>query len=147
MGGWRRTLKDLRLVALTGSSGKTTTKEMLGAIFRAAGPTCATPASFNNEVGVPKTLQMLTPEHRYAAVEFGARMPGNIEFLCKMATPDVGGLINVGMTHVGIFGSVEKLLEHQARDLPRLAAAPRFSSPTPTTRASPTAPERRASAS
>jgi UDP-N-acetylmuramoyl-tripeptide--D-alanyl-D-alanine ligase len=110
MGGWRRTLKDLRLVALTGSSGKTTTKEMLGAILRAAGPTCATPASFNNEVGVPKTLQMLTPEHRFAAVEFGARMPGNIQFLCRMATPDVAGLINVGVAHLGIFGSAEKLL-------------------------------------
>jgi UDP-N-acetylmuramoyl-tripeptide--D-alanyl-D-alanine ligase len=108
--GWRRTLTDLKLIALTGSTGKTTTKEMLGAILRAAGPTYATEASFNNEIGVPKTLLQLRPQHRFAAVEFGARMPGNIRFLCNLADPDVVGLINVGMTHVGIFGSVENLL-------------------------------------
>src|SRR6185437_5659519 len=67
-------------------------------------------ASFNNEIGVPKTLQRLTPEHRYAALEFGARNVGNIKFLCEMATPDVVGLLNVGVTHLGIFGSVENLL-------------------------------------
>jgi UDP-N-acetylmuramoyl-tripeptide--D-alanyl-D-alanine ligase len=108
--GWRTTLKQLRLVALTGSTGKTTTKEMLSAIFRAAGPTFSTHASFNNEVGVPKTLQQLTTEHRYAAVEFGARMPGNIKFLCEMARPNVAALLNVGVTHVGVFGSPENLL-------------------------------------
>lgn len=108
--GWRLTLKQLTLAALTGSTGKTTTKEMLGAIFRAAGPTYATPASFNNEIGVPKTLLQLKPEHRYAAVEFGARLPGNIRFLCGLARPDVVGIVNVGISHVGIFGSVENLL-------------------------------------
>ncbi|MCX6104766.1 MAG: UDP-N-acetylmuramoyl-tripeptide--D-alanyl-D-alanine ligase [Proteobacteria bacterium] len=108
--GWRKELKSLRLIALTGSAGKTTTKEMLGAILRADGPTFATPASFNNEVGVPKSLQQLSPELRYAALEFGARNPGNIKFLCEMASPDIVGLINVGTAHLGIFGSVENLL-------------------------------------
>ena len=108
--GWRRELQSLRLLALTGSTGKTTTKEMLSRILRTAGPTLATQASFNNEIGVPKTLQSLRPEHRYAALEFGARMPGNIRFLCEMAAPDVVGLVNVGVAHLGIFGSVEALL-------------------------------------
>jgi len=108
--GWRRSLKNLRLVALTGSTGKTTTKEMLAAILRADGPTFATLASFNNEIGVPKSLQQLTPDLRYGALEFGARMPGNIKFLCELATPDVVGLLNVGSAHLGIFGSRENLL-------------------------------------
>ena len=108
--GWRRTLKNIRLVALTGSAGKTTTKEMLSAILRADGPTFATLASFNNEVGVPKSLQQLTPDLRYAALEFGARMPGNIKFLCEIAAPDIVALLNVGSAHLGVFGSVEKLL-------------------------------------
>lgn len=109
--GWRRTLKGLRLIALTGSTGKTTCKEMLGCILKAAGPAYATQASFNNEIGVPKSLLQLKPEHKYAALEFGARNRGNLKFLCAMAEPDVVGVINVGITHVGIFGSVEALLE------------------------------------
>ena len=108
--GWRKKLKSLRLIALTGSAGKTTTKEMLGNILRADGPTFATHASFNNEVGVPKSLQQLSPELRYAALEFGARNHGNIKFLCDMASPDIVGLINVGTAHLGVFGSVENLL-------------------------------------
>src|SRR5262249_54433261 len=93
-----------------GSSGKTTTKELAGAILAKAGKTLATPASFNNEVGVPKTLAMLTAAHRFAVVEMGARMPGNIRFLCELARPDVCGIVNVGTAHLGIFGSAEALL-------------------------------------
>ena len=122
--GWRLSLKRLKLIGLTGSTGKTTTKEMLSQVLRVAGPTFATHASFNNEVGVPKTLQNLSPEHQYAALEFGARMPGNIKFLCEMAAPDVVGLVNVGIAHLGIFGSVENLLNTKLeifRDSPRHA--------------------------
>ena len=108
--GWRMQLKSMRLIGLTGSAGKTTTKEMLGDILRVDGPTFATHASFNNEVGVPKSLQQLSPDLRYAALEFGARSPGNIKFLCEMAAPDIVGLINVGTAHLGVFGSVENLL-------------------------------------
>lgn len=127
--GWRVSLKGLKLIGLTGSTGKTTTKEMLSQILKAAGPTFATHASFNNEVGVPKTLQNLGPEHRYAALEFGARMPGNIKFLCEMAAPDVVGLVNVGITHLGIFGSVENLLNTKLeifRDSPKHAVQVAF---------------------
>lgn len=127
--GWRLSLKDLKLIGLTGSTGKTTTKEMLSAVLKSAGPTFATHASFNNEVGVPKTLQNLEPGHRYAALEFGARMPGNIKFLCEMASPDVVGLVNVGVTHLGIFGSVENLLNTKLeifRDSPKHAVQVAF---------------------
>jgi len=108
--GWRLTLKNLKLLALTGSTGKTTTKEMLTAVLRAAGPTFGTEASFNNEIGVPKSLLSLKPEHRYAAVEMGARKAHDIRFLVEMADPDVGAVLNVGKTHIEVFGSVETLL-------------------------------------
>ena len=103
-------MRQLKLIALTGSAGKTTTKEMLARILRQSGPTLATEANFNNEIGVPKTLQLLRSDQRFAVLEFGARKTGNIAFLCKLATPDVVCLLNVGTAHVGIFGSVEKLL-------------------------------------
>jgi UDP-N-acetylmuramoyl-tripeptide--D-alanyl-D-alanine ligase len=109
--GWRTELRDIKILALTGSTGKTTTKEMLSGILRKAGETLATQASFNNEIGVPKTLAMLTERHRYAAVEMGARHKGNITFLCELVHPDVVGLLNVGLAHVGEFGSVQNLLD------------------------------------
>ena len=108
--GWRLQMPRLKLIALTGSAGKTTTKDMLANILCKSGPTLATAANFNNEIGVAKTLQQLVPQQRYAVLEFGARRPGNIEFLCALAQPDVVGLLNVGQAHVGIFGSIEKLL-------------------------------------
>jgi UDP-N-acetylmuramoyl-tripeptide--D-alanyl-D-alanine ligase len=107
--GWRKSLFDLRLIAITGSNGKTTTKEILAKILRDNGPTLATESNFNNEIGVPKTLLNLLPEHRYAVVEFGARFPGNIKELVEIGSPDITCLLNAGMAHVGIFGSVEKL--------------------------------------
>jgi len=108
--GWRLQMPQLKLIALTGSAGKTTTKDMLAKILCKSGPTLATAANFNNEIGVAKTLQQLLPQQRYAVLEFGARRPGNIEFLCALAHPDVACLLNVGQAHVGIFGSIENLL-------------------------------------
>lgn len=108
--GWRSELKNLSIVALTGSSGKTTTKEILGSILKQVGKTLATQASFNNEIGVPKTLAMLTQDDRFAAVEMGARHIGNIKFLCELVKPNVVGLLNVGSAHLGEFGSYENLL-------------------------------------
>ncbi len=107
--GWRRSLPDLRLVAITGSNGKTTTKEILAKILRDHGSTLATESNYNNEIGVPKTLLSLKPEHRYAVLEFGARFPGNIRELVEIGAPDITCLLNAGMAHIGVFGSVEKL--------------------------------------
>lgn len=122
--GWRLELNNLKLLAMTGSSGKTTTKEMLGSIIKSAGCALTTEGSFNNEIGVPKTLLMLKPEHRYAAVEMGARHRGNISFLCQIANPNVVGLLNVGSAHLGEFGSQENLLRTKLEifmDSPRSA--------------------------
>lgn len=109
--GWRQSLKNIKILALTGSSGKTTTKEMVGRILQRIGETLITQSSFNNEIGVPKTLALLAESHKFAAVEMGARHLGNISMLCKIVQPNVVGLINVGLAHVGEFGSIDNLLK------------------------------------
>lgn len=108
--GWRSTLTNLCIFALTGSSGKTTTKEMLTCILKKAGKTLANQASFNNEIGVPKTIAMLAQDDQFAAIEMGARHTGNIKFLCELVRPNIAALLNVGSAHIGEFGSFENLL-------------------------------------
>ena len=98
---------DLPLVAITGSNGKTTTKEMIAAIFAQAGPTLATRGNLNNEIGLPLTLLSLAPEHRYAVVEMGANHPGEIAALCGIARPTIGVITNAARAHLEGFGNIE----------------------------------------
>jgi UDP-N-acetylmuramoyl-tripeptide--D-alanyl-D-alanine ligase len=100
---------DLTVVGLTGSSGKTTTKDLLAAILAAHGPTVATAGSFNNELGLPHTVLRVTGQTRYLVLEMGARGVGHIRHLCGLAPPRVGLVTNVGTSHVGEFGSVEAI--------------------------------------
>lgn len=104
--GWRARL-DTRVVAVTGSNGKTTVKEMIAAILRTQGPTLATRGNLNNEIGVPLTLFGLGPEHRYAVVEMGANHHGEIARLTALARPDVALITNAGPAHLEGFGSIE----------------------------------------
>jgi len=96
-----RTLTKATVLAITGSSGKTTTKDLLADLLGALGPTLAPPGSFNNEIGLPLTLLRLEPETEYATLEMGARGIGHIAALCQIARPQVGVVINVGSAHVG----------------------------------------------
>ncbi|HEX2895972.1 MAG TPA: UDP-N-acetylmuramoyl-tripeptide--D-alanyl-D-alanine ligase [Marmoricola sp.] len=96
---------DLRVVAITGSQGKTSVKDMLAAVLSDAGPTVATYQSFNNELGLPLTVLRAVPETRYLVLEMGARGIGHIADLCRTAPPDVSVVLNVGLAHVGEFGS------------------------------------------
>ena len=105
---WRNIL-GTKVVGITGSTGKTTAKEMTAHILSQESSTYYTQGSFNNEVGVPKSLCELKPEHRFAVIEMGARHVGDIEFLCKYVNPDVAVLLNVGTAHIGEFGSAENL--------------------------------------
>ena len=109
--GWRNSLKNTKIFALTGSSGKTTTKEMLAAILNAAGDSYCNEKNYNNEIGVPLTLCQIRQSHRYAALEFGARHTGDIALLSKISEPDICCLLNVGQAHVGVFGSVDALVK------------------------------------
>ena len=94
------------VVAITGSNGKTTLKELLAAILGEVGPTLATRGNLNNELGVPLTLLRLAPEHRYAVVEMGANAPGEIARLAAIAPPAVGVITNIGPAHLEGFGSL-----------------------------------------
>ena len=105
----RGELRNLKVIAITGSQGKTTTKDLLGAVLAGQGETVATQASFNNEIGLPITLLRCTHETKYCVVEMGARHSGDIAALCAIAQPDIGVVLKVGTAHLGEFGSVEAI--------------------------------------
>ncbi|MFL6174232.1 MAG: UDP-N-acetylmuramoyl-tripeptide--D-alanyl-D-alanine ligase [Marmoricola sp.] len=96
---------ELRVVAVTGSQGKTSTKDMLAAVLGGAGPTVATFGSFNNELGLPITVLRADASTRFLVLEMGARGIGHLALLCTIAPPDVSLVLNVGRAHIGEFGS------------------------------------------
>lgn len=101
----------LRIVGITGSNGKTTTKNLLARILQDEGETVAPRASFNNEVGAPLTMLRVTQDTRFLVSEFGAAGPGQIARLAGLVTPDVGVVLMVGLAHAGGFGGVEATLK------------------------------------
>jgi len=102
-----RATGDLKVVGITGSNGKTTTKNLLARILSGEGETVAPVASFNNEVGAPLTMLRVTPSTRYLVSEFGASAPGEIARLAGLVGPDIGVVLMVGMAHAGGFGGIE----------------------------------------
>ena len=116
---WRRE-SGVPLVAITGSNGKTTVKEMIASILARRGPVLATRGNLNNEIGVPLTLLRLQ-EEAAAVVELGASHPGEIDYLSRMAAPDVAVLINAGRAHLEGFGSIEGVARAKAEILDGLA--------------------------
>jgi UDP-N-acetylmuramoyl-tripeptide--D-alanyl-D-alanine ligase len=103
----RDRLTELTVIAITGSSGKTSTKDLLAEVLAAAGLTVAPRNSFNNEIGVPLTALGCDEQSRYLVSEMGAREPGNIAYLCDLVAPQIGVVLNVGAAHAGVFGSRE----------------------------------------
>lgn len=99
-----------RILAITGSNGKTTTKELIFHILSSEYPTLATPKNYNNHIGVPLTLLHLKKHHQYAVVEMGANHPGEIRSLCKIADPDFGMITNIGKAHLEGFGSFKGII-------------------------------------
>lgn len=102
---WRSRFRH-PLIALTGSNGKTTLKEMIAAILRVRGPTLATEGNLNNDIGVPLTLLRLNRQYAYAVIEMGANHPGEIAYLTDLARPDVAIINNAGPCHLEGFGDV-----------------------------------------
>jgi UDP-N-acetylmuramoyl-tripeptide--D-alanyl-D-alanine ligase len=100
-------LPGLTVIALTGSSGKTTTKDLIAQLTTRLGATVAPPGSFNNELGHPYTVLKATVDTRFLVLEMGARGPGHIRHLAEVAPPRIGVVLNVGTAHIGEFGSVE----------------------------------------
>ena len=103
---WRRQLQT-PLVAVTGSNGKTTVKEMCAAILSRAGSTLATRGNLNNDIGVPLTLLRLSQEHRFGVIEMGANHAGEIAYLTQLAAPQVAIITNAAPAHLEGFGSIE----------------------------------------
>lgn len=101
-----RAASGVPLVAVTGSNGKTTVKEMIAAILAQRGPVLATRGNLNNDIGMPLTLLQLGAEHRFAVIEMGANHPGEIAYLTSIAQPTVALITNAGPAHLEGFGSV-----------------------------------------
>lgn len=107
LGALNRSLFDGVLVAITGSSGKTTVKTMVASILEGTGETLATKGNLNNHIGVPLTLIDLKAEHQFAVVEMGASGSGEIAYSCSLARPQVSMINNVMPAHIQGFGSLE----------------------------------------
>lgn len=105
----RSELKDLTVIGITGSQGKTTTKDLLRHMLSQHGQTVAPSGNYNNELGVPLTLLACSSDTRYAVIEMGARHSGDIAHLASIAQPDIAVVLRVGMAHVGEFGSIEAI--------------------------------------
>ena len=110
-----------KVVAITGSSGKTSCKNMLAAILEQVGTVCATHGNFNNEIGLPLTVQRLNNNHDYAVLEMGAAKSGDISYLVDIGQPHISAITNVNEAHIGGFGSIENTAKTKAeiyKDLP-----------------------------
>lgn len=110
----RQQHEDLTVIAITGSSGKTTCKEMLGSIFGRLAPTLITRGNLNNDLGVPMMLLELSDHHRYAILELGANHIGEIAYTTEIVRPDVACILNIGTAHLGEFGSREGICQTKA---------------------------------
>jgi len=102
-----RTTTNLKVVGITGSNGKTTTKNMLRQVLEQFGETVAPIESFNNEVGAPYSILQTNYETKFLVVEMGAGGPGTIDYLAQIAKPNIGVVLKVGLAHVGEFGGIE----------------------------------------
>lgn len=118
-----RSLGRLKIVGVTGSNGKTTTKNLLRGILERVGPTVAARASFNNEVGAPLTMLEVTEDTRFLVAEMGASAVGEIARLVRMARPDIGIVLKVGLAHAGEFGGIEATVRAKTEMVTDLEAA------------------------
>ncbi len=114
IGALCRRSSTARFIAVTGSAGKTTTKDMIGSIATVAGSALVSPGTQNNEVGVPRLLIDLAPEHEYCVLELAMRGPGEIRYLAEMSRPHVGIITNIGDAHLGRLGSREAIAKTKA---------------------------------
>jgi len=113
------------VIGLTGSVGKTTTKDLLAQILEREAPTVATARSFNNEIGLPLTILRADRETRYLVLEMGAAKPGDITHLVRVARPQIGLVLNVGPVHVLTNGGIEGIAQEKAEMVRHLPAAAR----------------------
>jgi len=115
-------LPDVTVIGLTGSAGKTSTKDLLAHLFSRLGPTVAPPGSYNNEIGHPLTVLRAGEDTRYLVLEMGARGLGHITHLARIAPPAIGIVLNVGSAHLGGFGSRDVIAKAKGELVEALSA-------------------------
>ena len=127
LAAWYRThVLTATVVAITGSTGKTSTKDLVTAVLGGIGPTVGPPGSLNTEVGLPLTILSADPQTAFLVLEMGMRGEGHIAYLAEIARPDIGVVINVGSAHLGMLGSQEAIARAKGelvRALPPQAVA------------------------
>ena len=111
LGKMHRLQMNATVIGITGTNGKTTTKELVSRVLSEKYTTLATPKNFNNHIGVPLTLLRLNKNHEFAAIEMGANHINEIKNLCQIAAPDYGLITNIGKAHLEGFGSYEKVIQ------------------------------------
>src|SRR4030042_1952506 len=105
---WRDKL-DVQVIGITGSVGKSTTKQVLAEVLSQRYSTLKNKGNLNNEIGLPLTMLSLTEQHERAVLEMGFYVPGEIKFLCDLALPHIGGVTNIGTVHASRAGSMEEI--------------------------------------
>jgi len=120
---WRRKL-DLRVIGITGSVGKSTTKEMIAEVLSTRYRTLKSPGNLNNEIGLPLTILRLSDGHQRAVLEMGFYVPGEIAFLCDIALPQIGVVSNIGTVHAERAGSQEAIARGKSELVQALPPAP-----------------------
>ena len=118
----RKRLTDLTVIGITGSQGKTSTKDLLAHMLRVAGPTVSPAGSFNNDLGLPITLLECDERTKFCILEMGARHKGDIARLCTIAQPNIGVVLTVGTAHLGEFGSVQAIAETKSELIQSLSS-------------------------
>ncbi len=109
--GWWRDQFTIPVIGITGSVGKTTTKELISALLSTQGHVLKTQANYNNEIGVPKTLLGINDSHNYAVIEMAMRASGEIALLTRISRPTIGIITNVGTAHIGRLGSEQAIAD------------------------------------
>lgn len=118
---WWRNQLSIPIIAVTGSVGKTTTKELIAGVLSTQGEVLKTHANHNNEIGVPKTLLELEVKHDYGVIEMAMRARGEIALLTKIARPKIGVITNVGTAHIGRLGSTEAIAQAKCELLAQMS--------------------------
>ena len=116
------TLPRTTVIAITGSSGKTSTKDLIAQVLETAAPTVAPTGSFNNEIGLPRTVLTATEDTRFLVLEMGMRGLGHIATLCDIAPPDIAAILNIGSAHIGVVGSRDGIAQAKGEILQALHA-------------------------
>ncbi len=117
---YHRLNKNIKIAAITGSNGKSTTKQMLSALLKQVGQTCSTEGNYNNQVGVPRSLLKITDKDKYGVFELGASHIGDISEIARLVLPDVAVLTNVAPSHLEFFGSLENIYKTKTEILQHL---------------------------